>query len=115
MQSDNLSFPSLFHYFFDLPKENFPHYVSATLFARLQAFAAIRRRTQRIKRKKNEKESENGADAPANKEYANKHPTGRRQKSREQGKFEDIRLHMAKIVTYYRNIPFHIKDLHRKN
>ena len=88
---------------------------SPNLFARRQAFAAIRRRTQRIKRKKNEKESENGADAPANKEYANKHPTGRRQKSREQGKFEDIRLHMAKIVTYYRNIPFHIKDLHRKN
>ena len=42
---------------------------SPNLFARRQAFAAIRRRTQWIKRKENGKVSENGADAPAIKEF----------------------------------------------
>ena len=74
MQLDTLPFFPLSHYFFDLPKENWLRYVPATLFARHQAFAAIRRRTQWIKRKENGKVSENGADAPANKEKKQETP-----------------------------------------
>ena len=42
---------------------------SPNLFARRQAFAAIRRLTQWINRKINGKENKNGADAPAIKEF----------------------------------------------
>jgi hypothetical protein len=42
---------------------------SPNLFARRQAFAAIRRRTQWINRMINGKENKNGANAPAIKEF----------------------------------------------
>lgn len=108
MQLDNLPFFPLSHYFFDLPKENWLRYVPATLFARPQAFAAIRRRTQWIKRKKNGKVSENGADAPANKEKKQETPYREEKKVEGARKFEDIRLHMAKITTHYEKLLFHI-------
>lgn len=50
-------------------RENISPLSSPNLFARRQAFAAIRRRTQWINRKINGKENKNGADAPAIKEF----------------------------------------------
>ena len=74
MQLDNLPFFPLSHYFFDLPKENWLRYVPATLFARPQTLPPSGGALNGIKRKENRKVSENGADAPANKEKKQETP-----------------------------------------
>ena len=74
---------------------------SPNLFARRQAFAAIRRRTQWIKRKINGRENEKRRCCASNQGiYAANSLSHLIKKSREQWKLGNIRLHMAKINTY---------------
>jgi len=74
---------------------------SPNLFARRQAFAAIRRRTQWIKRKINGRENEKRRYCASNQGiYAANSLSHLIKKSREQWKLGNIRLHMAKINTY---------------
>ena len=74
---------------------------SPNLFARRQAFAAIRRRTQWIKRKINGRENEKRRCCASNQGiYAANSLSHLIKKSREQWKLGNILLHMAKINTY---------------
>ena len=74
---------------------------SPNLFARRQAFATIRRRTQWIKRKINGRENEKRRCCASNQGiYAANSLSHLIKKSREQWKLGNIRLHMAKIDTY---------------
>ena len=87
-------------YFPDLSK-NISPLGSPNLFARRQAFAAIRRRTQWIKRKINGRENEKRRCCASNQGiYAANSLSHLIKKSREQWKLGNIRLHMAKINTY---------------
>ena len=84
-----------------LPKKIISPLGSPNLFARRQAFAAIRRRTQWIKRKINGRENEKRRCCASNQGiYAANSLSHLIKKSREQWKLGNIRLHMAKINTY---------------
>ena len=82
---------------------------SPNLFARRQAFAAIRRRTQWIKRKINGRENEKRRCCASNQEiYAANSLSHLIKKSREQWKLGNIRLPALQINTYnYLNIHTH--------
>lgn len=94
-------FHSLLSAIFLTSRKNISPLGSPNLFARRQAFAAIRRRTQWIKRKINGRENEKRRCCASNQGiYAANSLSHLIKKSREQWKLGNIRLHMAKINTY---------------